>query len=82
MTTVELISKRGCHLCEDAFSVVDKICTEMGIAWQEKFIEDDPQLASQYFEAVPVLLINGRSHATYRIDPNRLRQAFASLSKP
>ena len=82
MVTVELITKRGCHLCEDAATVLDQVCVELDVMWDEKFIEDDPRLASEYFESVPVVLINGRSHATYRVDPTRLRQALEAARTP
>ena len=78
MARVELISKHGCHLCKDAQATVAAVCDELDVEWHVSFIEDNPRLASQYFESVPVVLVNGRSHAMYRVDPVRLREALAA----
>jgi hypothetical protein len=37
---------------------------------------DDPQLADQYFESIPVVLIDGKVHDKWRVDEQRLRTAL------
>lgn len=70
---VLLISRPGCHLCDEARAVVARVCAEAGAAWQERLTTQDPALAAEYAEYVPVVLVDGRSHAYWRIDPERLR---------
>lgn len=49
----------------------------------EKNILDDAALAERYREEIPVLLINGKVHNYWRIDPIRFRAALdAFVSKP
>ncbi|MFM2352462.1 MAG: hypothetical protein RL096_943 [Actinomycetota bacterium] len=49
----------------------------------EKNILDDSALAERYREEIPVLLINGKVHNYWRIDPIRFRAALdAFVSKP
>ena len=73
---VTLIGKPGCHLCEDAARVVSTVCAELGVGWRELSIADDPELAAQYWELVPVVLVDGVQHDYFRVDPARLRHAL------
>lgn len=73
MPRVELITKSGCHLCQDAQATVSRVCSELGVEWIELRIEDDPRLAIEYFESVPVVRVDGRQHAQYRVDETRFR---------
>ena len=40
-------------------------------------IEDDPSLADEHAEYIPVILVDGRRHDFYRVDPARLAAALA-----
>jgi len=70
---VTLIGKPGCHLCDDARIVVARACAETGASWQELSILDDPELADEYAERIPVVLVDGRPFDFWRIDEERLR---------
>lgn len=76
-----LIGKPGCHLCEDAEAVIDKVLNglELQIPIDKKNILDDEALFARYSEEIPVLLINGKVHNYWRIDPERLRSALVGL---
>ena len=70
---VVLIAKPECHLCENARLTIAQVCGELGVAWTELSIHDDPKLAIEYFESVPVVRVDGRQHAQYRVDETRFR---------
>ena len=74
---VILIGKPDCHLCENARLTIAKVCDDLGITWGELSILDDAQLADQYFESIPVTLIDGKVHDKWRVDENRLRAALS-----
>ena len=76
-----LIGKPGCHLCDDAQSVIDTVLAEFedSIGLEKKNILDDDALFARYSEEIPVLLINGRVHNYWRIDPVRLRDELQKL---
>ena len=74
---VTLIGKPDCHLCDDARAVVAQVCAETGESWSELSIEDDPALYDEYWERIPVVLVDGRPHDFWRIDANRLRTALS-----
>ena len=51
---VTLIGKPDCHLCADARGVIATVCAELGVGWQEVSILDDPELADEYWDKIPV----------------------------
>ena len=52
------------------------MCEELGETWSEQSILEDPQLADQYFESIPVTMIDGKIHDKWRVDEARLRAAL------
>jgi hypothetical protein len=74
---VILYGKPGCHLCDDARAVVERVCADLGEAYEEVSILDDPALLDRYGEEIPVTLVDGRQISFWRIDEDRLREALA-----
>jgi hypothetical protein len=56
--------------------VVASVTAELGVAWNEVSILDDPDLYERYWEQIPVVLVDGEPHDYWRIDERRLRQAL------
>ncbi|MEI3848489.1 MULTISPECIES: glutaredoxin family protein [unclassified Microbacterium] len=80
MTTVTLIGKPDCHLCDVAREVVETVVAELpedAVDIQELSIADDPALYAQWWEKIPVVLIDGELHGHWRVSPDRLRAALA-----
>ena len=42
--TVELLSRTGCHLCDEARRLVERVTAETGVGWTETDIDADPAL--------------------------------------
>lgn len=82
MTTLTLIGKPDCHLCEVASEVVDAVVAELPDAAAEQIeiversINDDPALYERWREKIPVVLIDGQLHAHWRVSPERLKDAL------
>ena len=74
---LRLISRAGCHLCDDAREVVVAVAAEAMVQWDECDVDTAPDLADEYGDRVPVLLLDGREHAYWRVDAGRLRAALA-----
>jgi hypothetical protein len=53
-------SRPGCHLCDDARVVVERVCADLGETYDE----------------VPVTFVDGRQHDFWRVDEQRLRTAL------
>lgn len=84
MTTVTLLGKPDCHLCEVARGVVEQVVSELPdqvadrIEVVEASILEDPALYDVWWEKIPVVLIDDRLHAHWRVAPERLRDALLS----
>ena len=74
MKEVTLLTRQGCHLCEDARSVVQAVATMSGCTVTEIDVDGDPELRAEYGDMVPVVLINGVQHGYFRIDAARLQR--------
>lgn len=79
---VTLIGRPGCHLCDDARTVISSVCSDLGVLWDERSINDDPELYDRYWEQIPVTLIDGAPHDLWRVDPARLRRALTGEPAP
>jgi hypothetical protein len=78
-TTVTLIAKPGCHLCDDARVVVDRVLGELdrdGVPLRlvERNILEEPELAERYADDIPVVLVDERMHGRWRIDGEALKR--------
>ena len=73
---VTLVTRPGCHLCEAAREVVDRVCADLGETWEELDLDADPALAARYAEEIPVTLVDGHQHDFWRVDETRLRRAL------
>ncbi len=75
---VTLYGRVGCHLCDEARTVIAAVCRELGEEYAEVDIDGDPALVDRFGEEVPVTFVDGRQHDFWRVDPARLRAALAS----
>lgn len=78
MRTVTLIGKPGCHLCDDARVVIEKVTGELGATVEERDITQDEELYRKYWEQIPVVLVDGEQHDFWRVDEGRLRKALGA----
>lgn len=77
---ITLISRPGCHLCDQAREVVERVARDLGVQWVERSLLDDPELSAAYSEQIPVTLVDGAQHDYWRVDENRLRAALADAA--
>ncbi len=76
MNRVRLLSKPGCHLCDDARAVVEAVCAELGESFDETDITRDESLMQRFGDQIPVTFVDGVQHDFWRVDPVRLRAAL------
>jgi len=72
VTTVTLYSRPGCHLCEEARAVLDRLRENNGFEIDEIDIETDDVLHARYLERIPVVAIDGEELFDYTIDEEAL----------
>ncbi|MDO5501901.1 MAG: glutaredoxin family protein [Actinomycetia bacterium] len=73
---VQLFSKPGCHLCDEARAVIAAVTADLGERFEEVNILDDPALREQYGELIPVTMVDGAQHDYWRVQEGRLRAAL------
>ena len=77
-----LLGKPGCHLCDAARDVVSAVAADFPtVTVTELSILDDPGLLEKYAEEIPVVLVGGKVHNIWRIDPDRLRDALEEATR-
>jgi glutaredoxin len=69
--SVELVTRTGCHLCEQA----EQTLKAAGIAFTAVDVDSDSELFRLYDWRVPVLLLNGQLVCEGQIDLRRLAEA-------
>ena len=74
---ITLYTRPGCHLCDTAREVVERVCADLGESFVEVDIDEDPDLPPSYVDEIPVTLVDGRQHDFWRVDEQRLRRALA-----
>ena len=78
MITVTLYSKPGCHLCDDMKAIVQRVtrAAELPVTIEEIDISTDPDLEARYGLEIPVLLVDSRKAAKYRITDEELMRVL------
>jgi glutaredoxin len=77
MYQVTLVSRAGCHLCQDAEAVLRRLAVELGFGYQELDVDADPERRATYSDRVPVILIDGKEHGYWRVEESRFRKAIS-----
>ncbi len=73
---VLLLSRPGCHLCEEAAAVIARVTADLGVAWAERDINENPDDLREYSDMVPVTFVDGIQHDFWRVSEERLRAAL------
>jgi glutaredoxin len=75
---ITLLTRPGCHLCDDARSVIERVAADLGVSWQERDITRSESDLRAYGEMIPVTLIDGVQHDFWRVSEQRLRTALSA----
>jgi predicted thioredoxin/glutaredoxin len=70
--TVELVTREGCHLCDEALGLL----RELGVEPVLRDVDADASLFTLYDFRVPVVLQDGRVVGEGRLDRERLRRTL------
>ena len=73
---VLVYTRDGCHLCDEAESVVARVCAELSQSFATADVDADPELRAEYGDRVPVIMVDGREHGFFRVEEDRLRAAL------
>jgi glutaredoxin-like protein DUF836 len=70
----ELVTRAGCHLCDEMASLLDEVLPELGQIYSHRDVDSDPGLRARFGDVVPVLLRNGLPVAKVRLDRRTLER--------
>jgi hypothetical protein len=74
---VVLYGRPGCHLCDDARVVLERVRAELPFALLERDIERDDALMRAYLERIPVVALDGEELFDLFVDEAELRRRLA-----
>ena len=74
MTTITLYGRPGCHLCDDAREVLERIGESEPFELVEVDIERDDELLKRYLERIPVIAIGAEELFDYVVDEDALQR--------
>jgi len=67
-----LITRVDCHLCDVAKEAIARVAATAGVGWEELDVDADPALLEEYWDRVPVILLDGKEHGYWRVEEERL----------
>lgn len=83
MIALTIYTRPGCHLCEEMKIIVERVVRETGAQAriEEIDIASDTELQERYGLEIPVLLVNGRKAAKYRVSEKELTRILSSRTE-
>ncbi len=78
---VTLYGRAGCHLCDDALAVLERIQADAPFDLRTVDIEDDDALMRAYLERIPVVILDGEEVYDYYVDEQDLRARLARVGR-
>ena len=73
---ITLLGRPGCHLCDDARTVIERVAADLGVGWEERDITTSPDDMREYWDKIPVTLVDGVQIDFWRVSEARLRAAL------
>lgn len=74
---VTLVDRQGCHLCEEAAAVIERVADRTGVTWTRVDVDSSPELLHKYTDLVPVVLVDGREVAHWSVTEKSLTRALS-----
>ena len=71
---VVMYTRAGCHLCDDAWALLQAAQREYGFALEAQDVDADPALAADHGLCVPVVAVDGKVRFRGRVNPVLLRR--------
>jgi glutaredoxin len=71
---VLLYTRAGCHLCEVVYGQLERLRAELAFELEPIDVDSDSKLQELYGLEVPVVMLDGKKVAKYRLDEQLLRR--------
>jgi glutaredoxin len=76
---IDIYSRPGCHLCDEAKSVVESFRERYAVVLGTIDVESSADLENRYGSDIPVVLINGEEAFRHRVDRRELERKLKAL---
>ena len=76
---VEIYTRPGCHLCDEAKTVINRFRSRYAMELSVVDIDRDPELVAAYGEEIPVVFIDGVKSFKYTVDEKELERKLKLL---
>ncbi|WP_256391343.1 glutaredoxin family protein [Natronoarchaeum rubrum] len=76
---ITVYTRENCHLCDEAVETLTRIADSEGVAIDidEVDVDEDPELAEEYGDRVPYVLVDGTPKFKYRVDAAKARSVLS-----
>jgi hypothetical protein len=74
--TVVVYGRPGCHLCEQALAVIERVRKRAPFVLEQRDIEADDELFKRYLERIPVVEIDGAEAFELFVDEQEFERAL------
>lgn len=78
MHEVTFYTRKGCHLCDDALAVVQRVHADVPFELVLVDLDADADAKARYWDKIPVVVVDGRVHAKYRVDEATFRRRLGA----
>ena len=77
---VTFYGRPGCHLCEDALAIVERVRTRLPFELEQRDIESDDTWFKLYLERIPVVEIDGEVAFELFVDERQFERRLSRVS--
>jgi glutaredoxin len=78
LNRLTIFSRPGCHLCDEMKEVVHRVSASVPLALDEIDISGNAELERLYGVEIPVLMVDGKKVAKYRIGESELLRVLTT----
>jgi hypothetical protein len=79
LTTVVLYGRAGCHLCEDALALIERVRSRVPFVLEQRDIESNDEWFMRYLERIPVVEIDGEVAFELFVDEPQLERRLSRV---
>jgi glutaredoxin len=81
LTLVTLYGRPGCHLCEDALAIIERVRGRAPFQLEQCDIESDDELFKRYLERIPVVKVDGEDVFELFVDEQQFERRLSRVNR-
>jgi hypothetical protein len=82
LKTVVIYGRPGCHLCDDAVAIIERVQARFPFKLEQRNIESDDGLFKRYLERIPVVEIDGQEAFELFVDEQQFERRLSRVDDP